>query len=503
MKPNLSIRGLTGKYLAMVLLVSLLGLVMLASLAWHSIDEDVKRHQHFEMRVLQRQFSEVLGFYQGVAERLSYKKEVAEILEFADRERAVAWAKEVRALVPESIGVALIDPDGAILGEPLQLNLGAQCISDLQALFSGEHVSNPPVHRANPALDHFDVIHEVAHDGQIIGVLFISFSLDVIQRRVNQMADMEQVLMVVDKEGEPIATKGDDHLQEHQWGEQHKVAIDGTDWILLYRNDKGGANDFLIFALAIAATLTVVTIAVMLALSLRLVALFKGDLSFIKEQLGGVYSGEDACTAQDNTLLSETSDIMRDVAELMDNIRQGNQRLKELSHNDELSGLRNRRGFNEQLKQEWELSSRGVTSLLVFLDLDHFKQINDRYGHGVGDRVIVAFAQALRERCRKTDTTARLGGDEFAAILTPFEHEAGIEQWYHQLAELFEQLLGDIPAVAESVGCTISAGAVRLDKEHYGSVEEQMIAADRALYRAKEQGRGRIVCDFPKIPLGA
>lgn len=497
MKRNLSIRGLTGKYLVLVLLVSLLGLLVLAGVAWHSINEDIERHQRFEISVLQRQFSEVLGFYQGIAERLSRKAEVVEILEFGDKERAVTWASEVRELVPESIGVALIDPEGEILGEPLQLNLGTQCVSDLHAHFSGKLVGSPPVHRANPRLAHFDVIHEVKREGEILGILFISFSLDVIQRRIDQVTGMEQILMVVDSAGQPIATKGSAHPHAHHWGRQHQVAIDGTDWMLFYRKDQRGASGFLIFTLAIAAVLILVTIGVMLLLSLRLVGLFKNDLGFIKDQLSGVYAGDSADAVQSKTMLSETSEIMRDVGELMDNIKRANMQLKELSINDELSGLFNRRGFDGQLKLDWELSARGVNSFLVFIDIDHFKQVNDRFGHGVGDEVIIAFAQALREHCRKTDITARLGGDEFAVILNSFEQQQGIESWYYQLAEGFQQRLEQMAAGSEPISCSISAGAVLLDKGRYGSVQEQMRAADRALYRAKEQGRARIVCDFP------
>lgn len=497
MKRNLSIRLLTGKYLTMVLLVSLSGLLLLAWAGWRMVDEDSERHQQFEMRVLQRQFSEVLGFYQGIAAQLSSNNEVTDILEYGDKERAITWAREVRSLLPESIGVALIDAEGETLGEPVQLNLGGQCVNDLNALFSGEHVPSPPVHRADPRNAHFDVLHEVKADGEVLGVLFISFSLDVIQHRVNRLADADQVLMVVDSEGRPIAAKGGNPEHENRWEGKHGIAIEGTDWQLFYLKERRGASTYVVFTLGIAAVLIVATIGAMLVLSLRLVALFRSDLGFIKEQLSRVDSGEQAAQLHDKTLLAETSSIMRDVAELTENIRQANARLKELSLNDELSGLLNRRGFDEQLAQEWELSARGVNASLVFLDIDHFKLVNDRFGHLVGDAVIRAFAQSLRERCRKTDIVARLGGDEFAVILNSHGEAESIVQWYRQLGELFEQMVGAITEVSAPIRCTLSAGAVRLNKGRYSTLQQQMAEVDRALYRAKEEGRARIFCDFP------
>lgn len=498
MKRNMSIRGLTGKYLALVLLVSLMGLVVMAWIGRQSVNEDIARHQRFEIKVLQRQFSELLGFYQDIASQMSRGDEVVEILEFADKERAVVWAQEVRALIPESIGAALIDPGGEILGEPLQLNLGKECVSDIHALFSGEHVSAPPIHRANPRLAHFDVIREVRRDGEIVGLVFLSFSLDTIQRRVNELAGSGQVLAVLDSSNHPVAKFGD--VQHYRMEGPHRVAIAGSDWNLFYTHEGSVASDFLIYTLAIAGLLTIVTLGVVVLLSLRLVSLFKSDLGTIKDQLGGVYRGGKEEPPQGQPLLKETSDIMKDVGELMANIKEANARLTMLSVNDELSGLLNRRGFNDKLQQGWELSDRGVTASLVFLDIDYFKQVNDRFGHGAGDGVIVAMAEALRERCRKSDVIARLGGDEFAVILNSIHQPEGIEHWYGELVGHFELLLQDTMPSLDAAACSISAGAVALDKGRHPTLQLQMNAADRALYQAKKEGRARIVCLFDDNP---
>ena len=98
-----------------------------------------------------------------------------------------------------------------------------------------------------------------------------------------------------------------------------------------------------------------------------------------------------------------------------------NERMQELQRQagqDSLTGLKNRRRFEEDLRSEMARSRReGTTGALLMLDLDHFKQVNDSLGHPAGDRVIEEIADVLRRRGRETDVLARLGGDEFAIVL--------------------------------------------------------------------------------------
>ncbi len=501
MTQTVSVRRITWKYLSVLLAFSLIGLLLIVRFGWLAIEEDMQRHYEFESSLLQRQFSELFGFYQGIARQLSQRTEVADILEFGDRERAVSWAREVRRLIPETIGVALIDHEGTILGEPLQLNLGAQCVNDLKLLFAGKHVGSPPVHRTNPSLAHFDIIQEVVRDGEVMGVLFLSFSLNVLQERAERLISTGQVLMVEDSSGRAVVQLGVESPQQHA-GEGHiRVAIDNTDWQLHYMSDEYGANALYVSTLLMVLAILLATIVAMVLFSLRMTALFQGELGLIKEQLEGVYTGARGAVPAGRTLLSETREIMDDVWRMMGNIEQANAQLKQLSANDELSGLLNRRGFNAQLEQAWELSARDVKASLVLLDLDHFKRLNDSLGHGIGDEVIVALANALRARCRKSDIIARLGGDEFAVILNSTTQQESVEQWYHQLAHHFAQLQSQFLPQETTLRCTISAGAVQLDKGQYGWLQKQLEAADRVLYQAKGEGRGRIVCNFPKIQL--
>lgn len=156
---------------------------------------------------------------------------------------------------------------------------------------------------------------------------------------------------------------------------------------------------------------------------------------------------------------------------------------------DPLTGLLNRRGLAE-LRTDLLRSDDAV----VVFDLDHFKQINDRYGHAIGDRVICAFADTLREQGRSTDAKARLGGEEYAMVMT------GVSQ---QRARSIAQRVADsftateiVPDEGAPFTCTVSGG-IAFGTAAGADVMEVIDRADKALYVAKRSGRGRVESETP------
>jgi diguanylate cyclase (GGDEF)-like protein len=159
---------------------------------------------------------------------------------------------------------------------------------------------------------------------------------------------------------------------------------------------------------------------------------------------------------------------------------------------DELTGLANLRAFLNRLEQEIERSRRFSTPLaLVMLDLDHFKQINDEYGHQQGDEVLALVADVLRDFSRDIDAPARYGGEELAVVLPQTDSE-GAEQLAERIREAVERL--EVPRVDGG------AGTLRLQASFgVASLPENAVdragliaAADAALYRAKRAGRNRV-----------
>ena len=159
---------------------------------------------------------------------------------------------------------------------------------------------------------------------------------------------------------------------------------------------------------------------------------------------------------------------------------------------DELTGLANLRAFMNRLEQEIERSRRFSTPLaLVMLDLDHFKHINDEYGHQQGDEVLALVADVLRDFSRDIDAPARYGGEELAVVLPQTDSE-GAEQLAERIREAVERL--EVPRVdggAGSLRLQASFGVASLP-ENAVDRAGLIAAADAALYRAKRAGRNRV-----------
>ena len=163
---------------------------------------------------------------------------------------------------------------------------------------------------------------------------------------------------------------------------------------------------------------------------------------------------------------------------------------------DELTGIWNRRHFLELADREIKRAIRLNHPLsIALIDLDHFKQVNDTYGHMAGDQVLVAFAKICQKNIREIDLHARIGGDEFAMLLP----EANCDQAY-EVVERVCRALVPLPMDQDGrlVAITISAGIASSQGEQE-SLDALMGRADQALYRAKEAGRNRVEMDLASI----
>jgi diguanylate cyclase len=197
----------------------------------------------------------------------------------------------------------------------------------------------------------------------------------------------------------------------------------------------------------------------------------------------------------------ETTSMQVAVRDLSQNLEQSQQKIEELrlqldrarteAVTDPLTGLLNRRGFELRLMEAFEsTNANGKQTSLIMIDIDHFKKVNDTYGHLFGDKVIRALAEMLKANVNNKGTVARLGGEEFGILLP----DSGIED-AHTLAEKIRQMMerGKIRRIDKNdhiEGITISLGVAKLlsDDDHTTFIDR----ADKALYVSKANGRNQV-----------
>jgi diguanylate cyclase (GGDEF)-like protein len=171
------------------------------------------------------------------------------------------------------------------------------------------------------------------------------------------------------------------------------------------------------------------------------------------------------------------------------------QEMKKIAVTDHLTGLYNRHYFADALHREFDIAKRYNTPLSCILaDIDHFRNFNTHYGHTVGDWVIQGVARIMQNSVRLVDVVTRYGGEEFAIIL-PMCNAVSSVVTTKRLREIIEAQKWDSPA--GSLKITISLGVVTFPDINVGKAEDLIACADRAMYKAKEQGRNQFVVFVP------
>jgi len=201
---------------------------------------------------------------------------------------------------------------------------------------------------------------------------------------------------------------------------------------------------------------------------------------------------------EDRVFLEHTLDIAsQEMSELYDELKEKSEtelakseaRYKELAKKDMLIGILNRRGFQDEFKRIISLSKRNNQKFaLLFLDLDHFKEVNDTYGHDVGDKLLQEVANRVLKNIRVEDIFARLGGDEFVIVFTNINTKllSGLVDKSLKLFQnpwiIDEQKL----KITTSIGVTIYPDDADNEKN-------LLISADKAMYKSKKLGRNKII----------
>ena len=183
----------------------------------------------------------------------------------------------------------------------------------------------------------------------------------------------------------------------------------------------------------------------------------------------------------------ELSKTNRELNKKNQELQRANEKITRLSRTDYLTGLSNRSYFQERFKEIFALTKRhGLELTILLADLDHFKRVNDTYGHDMGDKVLQAFGTLLGKECRTEDLPARYGGEEFILML-PKTYASGATTIYERMRSelIHSDLLPDSDFVTFSAGIT--------EYEERDTETSLLKKADDALYEAKKNGRDRYV----------
>ena len=197
---------------------------------------------------------------------------------------------------------------------------------------------------------------------------------------------------------------------------------------------------------------------------------------------GGYFALEFVCNELRHGRQKLFTAILRDISERKEN----EDRIRRLAHHDTLTGLPNRNLLHDRMAQALARVRRhGGRLAILFIDLDRFKPINDKYGHNVGDAVLVEAARRLQDSVRHSDTVARIGGDEFAIVLEEMVRPT-------EAAKVAGKIVSYLASPIEVLGHTCMIGAsvgVALYPDDGSDLDEVIKAADLAMYRVKSSGR--------------
>ena len=435
--------------------------------------------------------SRLLKFYQSVVDDLASLPAVIDLLQFGTNEETQAWANNMQRLLPESIGLALFDAHANVKGIKSELRLSDKCITDMNRRFKKELISLPPVHYEIQELAHYDISSPIIIDGEQIGVVFASFSLETLRRLLTDLENENQGLRITTADGYEIASVGKVDNKTDSVVLYNKK-IDETDWNIELAVEEVEKN-VLVTSLFVSNIVTFILLSMVLYFAIsRLFSVVVSDyeiISWLMQKIReGTYDPKENCAVS----LLEAKDIFRFIQYTAKELDTYQRKLKTDSTTDELTGLHNRRELNSGIENCLLLADQGQSLYVVILDLDHFKAINDTFGHDVGDEVLVFLSKAMKKHAKKEDLCTRAGGDEFIVILKNYGIN-DVKLWYENVSkEMFENINQYNKENNVSLKFGVSAGCTLIRNSDRKSTV--LKRADEALYRVKENGGNKLEC---------
>lgn len=483
-----SIKQFSFKY-ATIMFVVIFVVALLHYLAYGHHVSQMRAEEH--ARTLQHAASNIgrtLGFYQTLADKMAAQPAVIDLLQFSDKEKIQHWANTMQSLMPGSIGFMLFDMSGKVLGVESELHLSEQCLLDVARRFNNQLTGHPPVHYRIEKLAHYDIVSPVLLQGENIGLLFVSFSLQTIKDLLDEFAVDNHRYRVTTPEGYDVAFSG--QLDSGRGLRVFSRGIENSDWTIelaVINADNHG----LLTSVLVTGLLTFTLISLVLYFSMKRISrVVIADFEILSRIMKNIREGEFDPDKVRNVSLKEARDVLGYIKNTALELNTYQQKLKHEGSTDELTGLANRRVLNAEIERFISNSQQFNNKYLTILDLDYFKQINDSYGHDVGDHVLKLLSEVLMKHSRKDDVCTRSGGDEFILLLDDYTADQ-VNAWYKRISnDMLREVLHYNTDNGLDIKFGISAGVTPIRGDDNKSTV--LKRADEALYTVKAQGRGSI-----------
>ncbi len=483
-----SIKQFSFKY-ATIMFVVIFVVALLHYLAYGHHIRDLRAEEH--ARTLQHAAHDIerrLGFYQTLADKMASQTSVIDLLQFPDSEKIQQWANTMQRLMPESIGFMLFDTNGNVLGIKSELRLSEQCLRDVDRQLNNQPTGLPPVHYRIKELEHYDIVSPVLLDNEKIGLLFVSFSLQIIQDLLNEFVVDNHRYRLTTAGGYDVAKSG--QLESNNTVRVFSQGIENSDWSLelaVIDTDNRG----LLTSVLVSGLLTFTLISLVLYFSMKRISrVVIADFENLSHIMKNIREGEFDPDKVRNVSLKEARDVLGFIKNTALELNSYQQKLKHEGSTDELTGLANRRVLNAEIERYIINSRQHNNKYLVILDLDYFKQINDCYGHDVGDHVLNLLSSILIKHSRPEDVCTRSGGDEFILLLDNYTLDQ-VNAWYKRISnDMLREILHYNAENGLDIKFGVSAGVTLIRGDDNKSTV--LKRADEGLYTVKAQGRGSI-----------
>ena len=488
--PQVSLRQRFLWLLIGVIILFTAGMALSVAFSFHASKAAEERLLQAEAKQMQASVIWRWDYYRVVVANLARDPQLIDLMRVGSADDLQEWAESRQRLLPGILGFALTDPQGEIYGDADLLRVGPLCRRDLKQKLPAP-LNRVLTHRDVPGLEHFDVVTEVwGPDGELLGKVFASVRAQQMQNILEDAARPEQVISLRDAADHLVASSGTMQSSGHE----ARVALPTMGWSLvvqspIQRFSRSGAMQILAGLLTLLCVLILLVVMVM---KLRRPVLH--DIDAVRDALSCLTRDESAPPIVARYV--EFAPVAVDINRIALHLHEQRTRLEHLSLTDPLTGLPNRRAFETRFPQMLGLAKRGHPIALVLLDVDHFKMINDRYGHGVGDQALLGLAQSLKDLTRSADLASRLAGDEFVVLLSELD-TAGVDAWYQRLSEHFRS---ELSLLGLEVQTGLSAGQTWLGGADNDSMNDALARADHALYQAKALGRDRLVQEAASAP---